>query len=133
MKAICAWCESEGQRSDLGECEPFDNPAPTHCICTRHKERLLELPPSKSFPDAELLIVVPRNDTALYEPLQRSFVGISGVRVILDRRVSDRRSAKSRVTDERRQVKTRQIRQGEVSSLGYTVVRFTPKVTTQSR
>ena len=133
MKAICAWCESEGRRSDLGEREPFDNRVATHCICARHRGRLLELLPSKSFPDAELLIVVHQNDTTLYERLQRSFAGVSGVRVILDRRVSDRRSATSRVTVERRQVKTRRIRQGEVSSLGYSVVRFTPKVTTQSR
>jgi hypothetical protein len=133
MKAICAWCESEGRPSDLGEREPFYNPGTTHCICARHQERLLEFLPSKSFPDAELLIVVPRNDQGLYERLQRSFAGVAGVRVILDRRVSDRRSATSRVTDERRQVKTRRIRQGKVSSLGCTIVRFTPKVTTQSR
>src|SRR5256885_3743603 len=72
MKAICAWCESEGRPSDLGEREPFYNPAVTHCLCAGHRERLLELLPSRSFPDVELLIVVRRSDTALYERLQRS-------------------------------------------------------------
>ena len=132
MKAICAWCESEGRRGDLGEREPFENPATTHCICPRHRERLLELLPSKSFPDAELLIVVRRNDTALYDYLQRAFADVRGVKVIMERRVGDRRGAQGPVADERRLVRTRRIRQGEVSTLGYTVVRFTPKVTTQS-
>ena len=84
---------------------------------------------SRSFPDAELLIVVRRNDTALYEHLQRSFASVPGVKVIMDRRVGDRRSARGSVTDERRRVRTRRIRQGTVSpDGGYTVVRFTPKV-----
>ena len=132
MKAICAWCESEGRPSDLGEREPFYNPATTHCICAYHQRRLLELLPSKSFPDAESLIVVRRNDTALYER-QRSFARVSGVRVVMDRRVADRRWTQGPVSDERRGLRTRRLRQGEVSSLGYTVVRFTPRVTTQSR
>ena len=132
MKAICAWCESEGRPHDLGERELFYNPAATHCICARHRERLLELLPSKSFPDAESLIVVRRNDTALYER-QRSFARVSGVSVVMDRRVADRRWAQGPVSDERRLLRTRRLRQGEVSSLGYTVVRFTPRVTTQSR
>ena len=127
MKAICAWCESEGRPSDLGEREPFHNPAVTHCICAYHRKRLLELLPSKSFPDAELLIVVRPNDTALHDYLQRAFAGLRGVKVIMERRVADRRSAQSPVADERRLVRTRRIRQGDVSSLGYTVVRFTPK------
>jgi hypothetical protein len=133
MKAICAWCESEGRPSDLGEREPFYNPAATHCICAHHRKRLLELLPSKSFPDAEVLIVVRPNDTALHDYLQRAFAGMRGVKVIIDRREGDRRRAQGPVTDDRRQVRTRRIRRGEVSSLGYTVVRFTPKLTTQSR
>jgi len=133
MKAICAWCESEGRPSDLGEREPFYNPATTHCICAHHRERLLELLPSKSFPDAEVLIVVRPNDTALHDYLQRAFAGMRGVKVIIDRREGDRRRTQGPVTDNRRQVRTRRIRRGEVSSLGYTVVRFTPKLTTQSR
>ena len=129
MKAICAWCESEGRPSDLGEREPFYNPATTHCICADHQKRLLELLPSKSFPDAEVLIVVRPNDTALHDHLQRAFAGMRGVKVIMERRAGDRRAAQCPVADERRHRRARRIRQGEVSSLGYTVVRFTPKAT----
>src|SRR5207302_9662593 len=82
MKAICAWCESEGRPSDLGEREPFYNPATTHCICAYHQRRLLELLPSKSFPDAEVLIVVRPNDTALHDHLQRAFAGIRAVKYL---------------------------------------------------
>jgi hypothetical protein len=52
-----------------------------------------------------------------------------GVKVIMERRAGDRRAAQYPVTDERRHRRARRIRQGEVSSLGYTVVRFTPKAT----
>jgi hypothetical protein len=127
MKAICAWCESEGRPSDLGEREPFYNPVVTHCICAYHQKRLLELLPSKSFPDAEVLIVVRPNDTALHDHLQRAFAGKRAVKVIMERRAGDRRAAQAPVADERRHRRTRRIRQGDVSSLGYTVVRFTPK------
>jgi len=87
----------------------------------------LEFLPSKSFPDAGVLIVVRPNDTALHDYLQRAFAGLRGVKVIMERRVGDRRAAQRPVADERRLVRTRRIRQGDVSSLGYTVVRFTPK------
>ena len=130
MKVVCAWCQSEGRSAYLGECAPLGNPAPTHGMCARHRNRLLELVPSKSFPDAEVLIVVRPNDTALHDYLQRAFAEVRGVKVIMERRAGDRRRAQCAVTDERRQVRTRRIRQDEVSSLGYTVVRFTPKVTT---
>ena len=133
MKAICAWCESEDRPCDLGEREPFYNPATTHCICAYHQKRLLELLPSRSFPDAEVLFIVRPNDTALYDHLQRAFAGLRGVKVIMERRAGERRAAQAPVADERRLMKTRRIRQGEVSSLGYTVVRFTPKATTRSR
>lgn len=132
MKVLCAWCQTEGQPGYLGEREPFDNPAQTHGMCRDHRERLLELLPSKSFPDAELLIVVRPNDTALYEYLRRSFAGVPQVKVIVERRSHDRRRAQGSATDERRRVKTRRLRRGEVTSLGYTIVRFTPKVTTPS-
>src|SRR5438309_11374471 len=86
MKAICAWCESEDRPSDLGEREPFYNPATTHCICAYHHKRLLELLPSKSFPDAEVLIVVRPNDTALHNYLQRAFGSPRRVKRTLERR-----------------------------------------------
>jgi len=110
MKVVCAECEREGKPSYLGEREPYDNPATTHGICSSHQQQALEAQPSSSFPDAEMLIVVRPNDTELYEYLSQRFAGVSGVRVILDRRRADRR-----------------IRQGRVSTLGYTVVRFKRK------
>jgi hypothetical protein len=90
MKAVCAWCESEDRPSDLGEREPFYNPATTHCICPDHQQRLLRLLPSKSFPDAEVLLVVRLNDTALYDYLQRVFAGLPDAKVIKERRAGDR-------------------------------------------
>jgi len=133
MYVICAWCRLEGKPGDLGHREPLDNPVSTHGVCAPHKEQLLESLPSRSFPDAELLIVVHRDDTALYEYLQRLFADLSSVKVLVDRRVDDRRSAPRSVTDGGRYVRTR-IRQGRISPLGgYTIVRFTPKETTPPR
>jgi len=120
VKVICAWCRDEGKPGYLGEREPFDNPAPTHGVCLRHREQFLESLPSTSFPDVEMLIVVRSNDTALYEYLQRRLAGVQGVKVILERRQADR------PVDERDR-KERRIRQGTVSALGYTIVRFKRK------
>src|SRR5437899_2550317 len=120
MKVVCASCEREGKPSYLGEREPNDNPATTHGICARHTAQALEALPSQSFPDAEMLIVVRPNDTNLHEYLLRRFAGVPGVRVILERRRSDR------PVDERER-KERRIRQGMVSALSYTVVRFKRK------
>ena len=60
----------------LHDCAPSGTPEPVLAylaqnVRSSHKEQLLESFPSRSFPDAELLIVVHRNDTALYEYLQR--------------------------------------------------------------
>ena len=133
MLVFCAWCQRDGKPGYLGEREPLGNPAPMHGVCASHKEHLLESFPSPSLLDAELLIVVQRNDTALYEYLQRLFAGVSGVKVLVDRRVDDRRSAPRSVTDERRYVR-RRIRQGAISPHGgYTIVQFTPKETTHPR
>src|SRR5207245_4316152 len=85
MKVVCALCEREGKPAYLDEREPYDNPATTHGICSRHKEQALEALPSQSFPDAEMLIVVRPNDTDLYEYLLRRFAGLPGVRGILVR------------------------------------------------
>jgi len=43
------------------------------------------------------------------------------VKVIMERRAGDRRAAQYPVADERRLVRRRRIRQGEVASLGYTI------------
>jgi hypothetical protein len=69
---------------------------------------------------------------ALYEHFQWSFAHVPGVKVIVDRRLGQRRSAQGSVTDERRRLSARRIRQGRLSPVGeFTVVRFTPKVTVQ--
>jgi hypothetical protein len=119
MQILCAWCCRDGQPGYMGEREPLDNPEPTHGICPRHRAQLLESLPSRSFPDAELLIVVRRDNTSLCEELQRLFASRSRVKVILDRRV----------IDEHRIARTRRIRTGTISALGnFTIVRFTPRV-----
>jgi hypothetical protein len=129
MHLLCAWCRSEGKPGYLGLREPLENPGLTHGVCAGHKEQLLESIPSRSFPETELLIVVRPNYMALYEHLQRWVLGAPDVKVLVDRRAADRRSATCPVTDERRSVRTRRIRRGTISLQGsYTVVRFTPKV-----
>src|SRR6266566_1936529 len=104
----------------MGEREAYDNPATTQGFCSRHKRQALEALPSQSFPDAEMLVVVHRTDTDLYEYLLPRFAGVPGLMVILERRRPDRPEAE-RDREERR------IRQGTVSALGYTVVRFKRK------
>jgi hypothetical protein len=128
MKVVCAWCLHEGKPGDLGEREPLADGSVTHSICAGHTDQLLEALPSRSFPDAALLIVVRRNDTALFEHLEWTFAGVPRVKVIVDRRTDKRRSAQDPVRDDRRRVSTRRIRQGRISPVGgYTVVRFTPR------
>jgi hypothetical protein len=118
MKILCAWCCREGRPAYLGEREPLDNSEPTHGVCADHKAQLLESLPSRSFPDTQVLIVVHRSNMALYERLKLSLAAMSHVKVIVDRRISE----------ERRHVRTRRIREGTLSPLGdFTIVRFTPK------
>ena len=127
MQVLCAWCRRESKPGYLGEREPLENPGPTHGVCAHHKKQLLESLPSRSFPDAELLIVVRQNYIPLYEHFQRWFVSVPSVKVLVERRATDRRSATYPVTDERR-VRTRRIRRGTISPQeSYTIVRFTPK------
>jgi hypothetical protein len=121
-----SWCRHEGKPGYLGEREPFDNPAPTHGVCFRHREQFLESLPSTSLPDAEMLIVVRPNDTALYEYLRRNLVGVKGVKVIPERRQADRRREQRAVAGERRH-QERRTRQGETFALGYTLFRFKRK------
>jgi hypothetical protein len=131
MKLLCAWCRVDGKVEYLGEREPRDDDMPTHGICTDHQQQLLSRLPSRSFPDVVLLLVVRQHDAALYERLRSSFAGTPHVEVILDRRWTDRRAVQRPVLEERRRTRTRRIRQGTVSSIGgYTVVRFSPKMTT---
>ena len=123
MKVTCAWCQYEGRPAILGERAPLDNPAETHGICRRHTLDLLNRMPSRSFPGVRLLLVVSAKETALYEHLQRELAGVSGVKVMLDRRRGDRTEEEQVVAEEHRGL-DRRIRQGEVSSLGYTIIRF---------
>jgi hypothetical protein len=127
MRVLCAWCRREGESGYLGEREPFDNPEPTHGICPHHTTELLKSLPSRSFPDAELLIVVRRDDPALYERLAHSLAGVSGVKVILERRVSERRVAPDRGYEERRQRGSRRVRDATSVHGDLMIVRFTPK------
>ena len=123
MIVTCAWCQNEGMPATLGERAPLDNPAETHGICRRHTLDLLDRMPSRSFPGVLLLLVVSAKETALYEHLQRELAGVSGVKVMLDRRRGDRRAEEQVVADEHHGL-DRRIRQGEMSALGYTIIRF---------
>jgi hypothetical protein len=123
MKLICAWCRGESKPDDMGETEPFDDPAPTHSICSDHQERLLESLPSRSFPGVAVLMVVDANETALYEHLEQTFAGVGDVKVIMERRRGDRRQARHAVADERRD-NERRLRGGRRFALGYTAVHF---------
>ncbi len=129
MKVLCAWCSREGRPAYLGEREPLENPEPTHGVCAHHKAELLESLPSRSFPNAEVLIVVHGNNTALYERLKLSLAAKPWVNVIVDRRVSDRRAAPAQGSNQCGRVRARRIREGTISPLGdFTIVRFTPKM-----
>jgi len=123
MKITCAWCQREGQPASLGERAPLDDPAETHGICRRHTLELLNRLPSRSFPGVRLLLVVSSRESGLYEQLLRELAGVSGVRVMLERRQGERRLEPQSVPDEQRRVE-RRLRQREVSALGYTVIRF---------
>ena len=123
MRVTCAWCQREGQPASLGERAPLDDPAETHGICRRHTLELLDRLPSRSFPGVRLLLVVSSRESGLYEHLQRELAGVSGVKVMLERRQGERRLEPQSVPDEQRRIE-RRLRQGEVSALGYTVVRF---------
>ena len=150
MRVLCAWCCRDGKPGYLGEREPLNNPEPTHGVCARHKTQLLQSLPSRSFPDADLLIVVRRDNVELYEKFTRVFAAVPRVKVILDRRVADRRvraapvASQGSVADEgpvrgnavppgegayeRRRARRRRIRESAISSLGgFTIVRFTPR------
>jgi len=123
MIVTCAWCQNEGKPATLGERAPLDNPAETHGICRRHTLDLISRMPSRSFPGVRLLLVVSATETALYEHLQRELAGVDGVKVMLDRRRGDRRAEEQVVADEHHGL-DRRIRQGEMSALGYTIIRF---------
>jgi hypothetical protein len=123
MRVTCAWCQHEGRPAVLGERAPLEDPAETHGICRRHTLDLLDRMPSRSFPGVRLLLVVSAKETALYEHLQRELAGVGGVKVMLDRRRGDRKAEEQTVAEALGGL-DRRIRQGEVSALGYTIIRF---------
>jgi hypothetical protein len=126
VSLICAWCRREGKYGDLDVKDALENPLSPRGICARHEAQLLPALPSLSFPDVELLIVVRREEHELFEYLHRRFADVRGVKVILDRREGDRRQGTNAQTDGLRRVQ-RRLRQGQVSWLGYTIVRFRKK------
>lgn len=72
-----------------------------------------------------LLFVVARAEQQLYDSLIQCFAGRHGVRVVLDRRAMERRSRGAEASVERRR-RDRRIRphaSGELSTVGWTVVR----------
>jgi hypothetical protein len=70
-----------------------------------------------------MLLVVRRHDPTLFEYLQRRLVGVRGVKVIRERRQGDRRREARPPAKDRRRLQQR-LRHGQMSSLGYTSVRF---------
>lgn len=123
MRAICAWCQREGWPAFLGEREPLDDQSETHGICRRHLQQILAALPSQSFPDVTYLFVIQPGEGALHDHLERAFLGVCGVKVIMDRRRGERRRGQGPAPHERRQADRRQPR-GTSHALGYTTVRF---------
>src|SRR5262249_60587005 len=112
-----------------GAAEPLANPETTHGVCASHKNQLLESLPSRSFAGAEVLIIVRRENIALYGQLERVFAALPGVKVLLDRRGPERRVGPCLESMGGRRRKSRRVREGVISPLGgFTIVRFTPKV-----
>jgi hypothetical protein len=87
------------------------------------RPQLLASLPSSSFPGVAMLIVVHAGEIAFYEHLERTFEGVRGVKVIMDRRRGDRRRGRRDVDLERRECE-RRLRSGRRFALGYTAVRF---------
>lgn len=123
LRAFCAWCQREGGPAFLGEREPLDDESETHGVCRRHLQDILAGLPSISFPDVTYLFVIRPGERVLYEYLERAFLGVRGVKVIMDRRQGDRRDQHRRASHDRRRTDRRQPR-GVSYTLGYTTVRF---------
>jgi len=123
LRAICAWCQREGGPAFLGEREPLDDDSETHGVCRRHLQHILAALPSQSFPDVTYLFVLKEGEMALYDYLERAFLGVRGVKIIMDRRRGERRETHRRAAHDRRRTERRQPR-GVSYALGYTTVRF---------
>jgi hypothetical protein len=123
MKIVCAWCEREGLRAFLGEREPLDDHTTTHGICPRHMAQVLGTLPSASFPGVDLLVIVRPSDRALFEHLLWATSGVPDIRAIIERRQGERRRRAETAVNERRG-RERRLILGQVSALGYTMVRL---------
>jgi hypothetical protein len=51
MRIVCAWCESEGRPSILGEKAPLDSEHATHTICGPHLDILKRELQTRTDPD----------------------------------------------------------------------------------
>jgi len=123
VKAFCAWCQREGGPAFLGEREPLDDQSETHGVCRRHLQHILAALPSQSFPDITYLFVIKPGEMGLYDHLERSFLGVRGVKVIMERRGRERRETHRRAPHDRRRADRRQPRE-TYHALGYVTVRF---------
>ena len=123
VRVVCPWCREEGRPALLHEREPLDDPAETSGICPRHKEDILSALPSRSFPDARLLLVVEAGEPDLYAHLVKRLGALKEVAVIVERRRGDRRGRVAEISDDRRRAQ-RRLRRGEIYALGYTLIRF---------
>ena len=123
LRAFCAWCQREGGPAFLGEREPFDDDGETHGVCRRHLQNILAGLPSQSFPDVTYLFVIRPGEKELHDYLERAFLGVRGVKIIMDRRQGERRDTRHRAAHDRRRTERRQPR-GTSYALGYTTVRF---------
>ncbi|HEY7203306.1 MAG TPA: hypothetical protein VIA61_03380 [Methylomirabilota bacterium] len=92
-------------------------------MCRRHLQHILAALPSQSFPDVTYLFVIKAGEGGLYDHLERSFLGVRGVKIIMERRQRDRREVHRQAAQDRRRVERRQPR-GTFHALGYTTVRF---------
>src|SRR2546428_4611425 len=123
MRVVCAWCERDGVPAFMGEREPLDDPSITHGICPRHLTLVLGTLPSGSFPGVELLVIVRASDRALFEHLLWATSGVPDIRAILERRQGERRRRAEAAVNERRG-RERRLILGQVSAMGYTMVRL---------
>jgi outer membrane murein-binding lipoprotein Lpp len=97
MSAVCLWCESEA-RGEVRE-------GPGLCLVHRFEALITaaDAPASRAF-----LIVVARNEAALFHRLSEWFLEDPRVRVIMDRRRGDRRQRAEPPDAERRQRERRE-------------------------
>lgn len=123
LRAFCAWCQGEGGPAFLGERAPLDDETETHGVCRRHLQHILAALPSQSFPDVTYLFVIKPGEGGLYDHLERSFLGVRGVKIIMERRQRERREVNRRAPHDRRRAERRQPR-GTFHALGYTTIRF---------